>query len=920
MKKVLKKTIAFSVAISLVLAVITGSFPVLAADSPSAAGGYVYISADINTLGDGFLFEPLRVPFAAGENWAQITDRFIGAGNYELIGTLTDNFYLAGITLPRNISVNVPQIIMNEVGALDSGATSQGQTLSQFDFTFLSGWMYTVNNVMAPVGAASQYPRNGDVCRWQFTIHGFGADLGIAADWGMPPLYDGADRSELVRLVARINSAPDRADRLANPSILTAYNNANAALTNLTAAQSQIDSAVTALNAAINAAPPMNALDISAELNAVLSRLVTAVPNPSFGTGAGEWTVLALARSERAVPSGYFEGYLERIGTLLDNLGEQTNPNSTASDHWVLNPDNGRREVRFRNAQSTENARLAVALSALGADASNFTAASGNTYDLIARMGNRTSASANQMWGENQGINGPMWNLIAINSRGWGNPYEITDRAWVGGTTAANPVEVQEMIDWLLAREIAATGGWSMSGAADPDITCMAIIALAPYRSQPAVQAAIDRALARLSSVQNNRGGFSTTLMGGGENSQSASWVIVALTTLGICPVSDSRFVKNGSNPVTALLAYQHADGGFRNSWSEVTNNSASNAMATDQAGYALVAYDRFVRGGSALFNMGDAFSAPPNQQNTSAVLSLTAPAAIIGRAGSAFNVQVMTSAFPSGDYKIFDGLLNIPEQFEVTGVTASSRLNGGSLLWNTDADDKLRFVYLNIDGDSVGISGADFPAELLTINLRVREDVDVPSAVVSVGGATLKEASDLPAFVFDTSTAAVTIAFTEAGISVRELFTGDGIDLIPSGRRAVAVTISDTPNTGARLTYKGSDLIYSPEMTARHGLATYVLFTALSETNADLLNFANYAFPSGTAAAVRFGDTDGNGIINAQDALDVVSAWLRITPVTADMQILTMNVNSDSRINTFDALAIVEHYISHNDFAIIGK
>jgi uncharacterized protein with PIN domain len=538
-------------------------------------------------------------------------------------------------------------------------------------------------------------------------------------------------------------------------------------------------------------------------------------------------------------------------------------------------------------------------------------------------MGNRNNATANQMWGENQGINGPVWNLIAIDSRGWGTPYEISDRAWVGGTTAANPVAAQEMINWLLAREIAATGGWSLTGAADPDITGMAIIALSPYRSQPAVQSAIDRAVAHLSNVQNTRGGFATTLMGGGENSQSASWVIVALTTLGICPVSDSRFVKNGNNPVTALLQYQHADGGFRNTWAEVTSNAASNAMATDQAGYALVAYDRFVRSQPALFNMGDAFdSAPPSQSGT-AVLSLTAPSAIIGKAGTTFNMQVMTNGFPTGDYKIFDGLLNIPEQFEVVSVTASSRLTGGSLMWNVDAEDKLRFVCINTDGGNIGLTGTDFPAELLTIGLRVKADVNVASTDISVGGATLKESSDLPAFVFDTSTAITTIAFTDVGISVRELFTGDGVDLIPSGRRAVAVLISDTPSVGARMTYKGTDLIYSPEMTARHGMATYVLFTTPSESNADLLNFGNYsfgAFPGGTAATVRFGDTDGNGLINAQDALDVVAAWLRVTPVTTNMQILTMNVNSDSRINTFDALAIVEYYVSHMDFAILSQ
>jgi hypothetical protein len=348
-----------------------------------------------------------------------------------------------------------------------------------------------------------------------------------------------------------------------------------------------------------------------AALDRALVRLVSRVPNPGLGgtsASSGEWTILSLARAGYAVPDGYFEGYLERIGTMLDRFSQQENPNSTVNDHWVLNPANGRREVRMRLA--TDNARLAVALSSLGVDASNFTTASGNTYDLIARMGNRTNATANQMWGEQQGVNGPSWNLIAINSLGWDTPYQISDRAWVGGTTAARPINVpQDMINWLLGREL-ASGGWVLNTGsnADPDITGMAIVALAPYyESQPLVKAAVDRALTRLSNVQTPRGGFITTAMFGSENSQSASWVIVALTTLGIDPTTDARFIKNGNNPVTALLTYQNADGGFRNAWT-ANGSGASDAMSTDQAAYALAAYDRFVKGENSLFNMSDAF------------------------------------------------------------------------------------------------------------------------------------------------------------------------------------------------------------------------------------------------------------------------------------------------------------------------
>jgi len=100
----------------------------------------------------------------------------------------------------------------------------------------------------------------------------------------------------------------------------------------------------------------------------------------------------------------------------------------------------------------------------------------------------------------------------------------------------------------------------------------------------------------------------------------------------------------------------------------------------------------------------------------------------------------------------------------------------------------------------------------------------------------------------------------------------------------------------------------------------TYVLFTTPSESNTALLDKENYKIASGNAPEVKFGNTDGNNVINAQDALDVISAWLRKTEVNSDNTILVMNVTSDSRINTFDALGIMEHYVSGKDFAIVNK
>ena len=78
---------------------------------------------------------------------------------------------------------------------------------------------------------------------------------------------------------------------------------------------------------------------------------------------------------------------------------------------------------------------------------------------------------------------------------------------------------------------------------------------------------------------------------------------------------------------------------------------------------------------------------------------------------------------------------------------------------------------------------------------------------------------------------------------------------------------------------------------------------------------------PGGTASNITFGDTNGDGVINAQDALAAVDMWLRKGDEPTDDEILTANVNGDARIDTYDALAIVEAFVYNDrEYAIVTK
>jgi hypothetical protein len=82
--------------------------------------------------------------------------------------------------------------------------------------------------------------------------------------------------------------------------------------------------------------------------------------------------------------------------------------------------------------------------------------------------------------------------------------------------------------------------------------------------------------------------------------------VIVACTAWGIDPDTDSRFIKNGKSVVDALLSHYLED---KRTFQHIVG-AGSNAMATDQACYALIAYDRFINGEKALYDMSDVLDA----------------------------------------------------------------------------------------------------------------------------------------------------------------------------------------------------------------------------------------------------------------------------------------------------------------------
>ena len=281
--------------------------------------------------------------------------------------------------------------------------------------------------------------------------------------------------------------------------------------------------------------------------------LLDTVEEPCVASIGGEWTTMALARSELELSRSWFEDYFQVLCA------------HTAENGGILDA-----------RKYTEYSRVILAVTAIGKDPSDV-----GGFDMLKPLADYEQTVF-------QGINGPVFALLALDS----GSYEIPENT-VGSTQATRDLYVDHIINAQLP-----DGGWSlMGGEAEIDLTAMALQALAKYQDRKDVADAIEKGIEILSSRQNENGGYQYD-PSEQASSESVSQVIVALAELGVS-LDDPRFVKDGNTLLDALLQFQQADGGFSHQIDGETD-----LLATEQAFYALVAADRVAQGESSLYRM----------------------------------------------------------------------------------------------------------------------------------------------------------------------------------------------------------------------------------------------------------------------------------------------------------------------------
>lgn len=307
-------------------------------------------------------------------------------------------------------------------------------------------------------------------------------------------------------------------------------------------------------------------------LKKVLAYVKKQTLDPSFAPGKSihsEWAVLAEARGNVS-DAVWYNTYLTNAAAKIASMNGD-----------LLSAENTK-------GRYTEYSRVILALTSIGEDATKFTGPNGTVYNLVEPLFDQ---SGGKYLVSEQGNNGTAFALIALDS---GSYYK----------DATGNAAREAWIKTLHTNQH-SNGAWNIDGdhpGDNVDTTAMVVQALAPYyASNTDAKDAVDKAVGWLSAQYQLRGDYGS--------SESAAQVIVALSALGIDARTNADFQYKGISVLSNFLSYaDETTGGFLHVKVNPDSgaNGTVNQMASEQAAYTLVAYDRYAGNRNRLYDMSD--------------------------------------------------------------------------------------------------------------------------------------------------------------------------------------------------------------------------------------------------------------------------------------------------------------------------
>lgn len=199
----------------------------------------------------------------------------------------------------------------------------------------------------------------------------------------------------------------------------------------------------------------------------------------------------------------------------------------------------------------TTYSRIIIALTAMGKNPYNVSG-----YNLVEKIADYDKITV-------QGLNSVIYAIIATKCGGYEN------------------AECENYLSLLLSKQN-SDGSFSLSGGGDVDVTAMALQALSFYKYRANAERAIERAVGWLKGKNP-------------ESLEGYAQMLTAYTALGNY-INKSEIERVYNN----IMEYT-ADGGFSH-----IKGKEFNQMATEQAAYAIAAYERYCRGESSLYDINN--------------------------------------------------------------------------------------------------------------------------------------------------------------------------------------------------------------------------------------------------------------------------------------------------------------------------
>lgn len=278
------------------------------------------------------------------------------------------------------------------------------------------------------------------------------------------------------------------------------------------------------------------------EIETAVGWVKEMTPAPSLGSVGGEWAVKGVEASgitDKAELQEYFDVYYDDVRA------------KSKAYKGVLD-----------KKYYTEYARVSIGLGTIGKNPEDV-----EGYNLFKPLDNYSKVT-------DQGINAVTFALIASN---------------VTGLKLNNE---EKYID-LLIEEIEKNKLYDDERSVDYTAMCME--GLSYYKEDKNVQATIDKCIDGLAKLQGKDGSYG--------NCEATAEVIMALTSVGVDPINDERFIKDDNSLFDGLMEYKSKEG-YVHTKDAGENANINNLMPTEKALLALDSMKLF-QDGKKLFESG---------------------------------------------------------------------------------------------------------------------------------------------------------------------------------------------------------------------------------------------------------------------------------------------------------------------------